>query len=66
MPKGSPKPQTIASAKYQEKVGLMSKTYKLQKNIVDEFSETCKRMGVSQSGTLMHFMQEFCEKNKTE
>ena len=36
--------QTKASKKYQDKVGLVAKTYKLKKTLVDEFAEKCKEM----------------------
>ncbi len=32
MPVGNPKPQTIATRKYEQKAGWISKSYKLKKN----------------------------------
>lgn len=64
MPKGSPGAQTIASEKYQKKVGLISKSYKLKKSLVDEFKEACDKAGVSQAATISKFMQDFIDSNK--
>ena len=38
----NPKPQTIAMAKWQAKVGLINKTYKLKKDLCEEFEKKCK------------------------
>lgn len=64
MPKGNPKPQTIATRKYEKKAGWISKSYKLKKQIVDEFAEACDRAGVSQASQLTKMMNEFIEQNK--
>jgi hypothetical protein len=67
MPKGSPSKQTIATEKYNKKVGLMNKTYKLRKEVVEEFAKACESAGVSQSGQLTEMMIGFIEKvNKGE
>lgn len=62
MPKGNPKPQTIATEKYAKKAGWVSKTYKLKKEIVDQFAEACEKANVSQAAQLMKMMQEFIER----
>jgi hypothetical protein len=62
MPKGSPSKQTIATEKYIKKVGIMSKSYKLRREVVEEFAQACEKMGVSQSGQLTEMMVEFTEK----
>lgn len=59
MPKGNPKPQTIASKKYQEKVGLVNKSYKLRRTLTEQFADACKKRGVSASGAISQFMKEF-------
>ncbi len=64
MPKGNPKPQTVATEKYAKKVGLMSKSYKMKREIVEAFAKACTVRGVSQSGELMKFMQQFVEETK--
>lgn len=64
MPVGSPKPQTIATKKYEKKAGWLSKSYKLKKEIVDDFAEACEKRGVSQASELMKFMQQFTEETR--
>lgn len=64
MPKGSPKAQTMASAKYQEKIGLIPKTYKLKKELVEEFADACKKNGITQAAQLSKMMQEFIDSTK--
>lgn len=67
MPKGNPKPQTIASEKYQKKAGYMSKSFKLKRELVEQFENACKRAGVSQAGKLSELMRSFIEEvNTTE
>ncbi len=61
MPKGSPKPQTIASEKYQKKAGYMTKGFKLKRDLVEEFETACKKAGVSQASQVTKMMKEFIE-----
>ena len=55
-----------AQAKYDSKAGLISKSYKLKKKIVEAFADACNASGVSQSGQLTKMMLEFIEQTKTE
>lgn len=64
MPKGSPNTQTKATAKYQEKIGLVSKSYKLKRDLVEEFAAACERQGISQAAQLSKMMQEFIDSTK--
>lgn len=64
MPQGEPTAQTRASQRYQQKVGLVSKSYKLRKELCDEFAKACKKAGTSQSAEITKFMREFIEQNK--
>lgn len=64
MPVGKPTAQTRASEKYQKKVGLISKSYKLKKELTDEFAEVCKVAGVSQSALLTEWMTQYIEQQK--
>lgn len=57
------KANTRATAKYQAKVGLVAKTYKLKANIADDFKRACTVKGESQAAALMRFMTEYTEKN---
>ncbi|MEI3501018.1 MAG: chemotaxis protein [Anaerovoracaceae bacterium] len=61
MPRNNPKPQTIASAKWNEKAGWMSKSYKLKREVVEAFSEACEQAGVSQAGKLTELMKGFID-----
>ncbi len=63
MPKGKPSAQTIASEKYQKKVGLVAKSFKLKKDLTDEFAQACERAGKAQSIVISDFMREFIENN---
>lgn len=62
MPIGNPKPGTIASKKYQDKVGLVPKTYKLKRSVVDEFKAACDRDGRSQASVLSELMLGYARK----
>lgn len=67
MPNGNPKPQTIASEKYQKKAGYMSKSFKLKRDLVEQFAKACEKAGVSQAGKLTELMKNFIEEvNTTE
>ena len=59
MPVGSPSVQTRVSKKYQEKVGLISKSYKLKKELVERFAEACDKKGIAQSAQISKMMEEF-------
>lgn len=61
MPKGNPSPQTIATEKYAAKAGWMSKSYKMKREVVEDFATACELAGVSQAGQLMKMMKEFTE-----
>lgn len=59
MPVGSPSVQTRASKKYQDKVGLISKSYKLKKELVERFAEACNIKGIAQSAQITKMMEDF-------
>lgn len=59
MPVGDPKPQTVATRKYEQKAGWVSKSYKLKREVVEQFAEACERAGVSQAAQLTKMMNEF-------
>jgi hypothetical protein len=63
MPKGNPKAQTIASDKYQKKVGIIVKGFKLKRELADEFAQACERAGKSQASVISDFMREFIDNN---
>ncbi len=64
MPKGSPNAQTKSSEKYQQKTGYMSKTFKLKRDIIEQFANTCMAVRVSQAGQLTVMTKEFIEHNE--
>lgn len=64
MPVGNPSKQSVATRKYEAKAGWISKTYKMKKDIVDEFKAACDKNGDSQAGKLMEFMREYIEASK--
>lgn len=66
MPVGSPKPQTIASEKYQKKAGWMTKGFKLKRELVEEFEQACQKAGVSQAGKISELMKQFIEEVNKE
>lgn len=53
--------QSEATRKYEAKVGLISKTYKLKREVVEAFAKACNKAGVSQAGQLTKMMTEFIE-----
>lgn len=64
MPIGNPTAQTKATKKYAAKVGLISKSYKLKREVVEEFAQACEKAGVSQAGKLTELMLAFAEEMK--
>lgn len=54
-----PSPQSIATRKYEAKVGLISKSYKIKRELADQFAEACHVAGVSQAAQLSKMMMEF-------
>ena len=59
MPVGSPNSQTKASEKWAKKVGYISKSYRLKKEVVEAFAQACADAGVSQAGKLTEMMNQF-------
>ncbi len=66
MPVGNPKPQTIATKKYEEKAGWISKSYKLKRELVEHFAAACQSAGISQAAQLTKMMNEFIAQQKNE
>ena len=64
MPVGSPKPQTVATKMYEKKAGFVSKSYKLRRELVDQFAEACDKAGISQAAQLTKMMKEFIEQQE--
>ena len=54
---------TRATAKYHKKKGLVSKSYKLDQEIVWMFAEACENLETTQAKELTKFMKRFIRKN---
>ena len=63
-------PQTVnryeRQERYQKKVGLVSKTYKLNGQVVEEFAAACKQRGVALGPTLTDLMLNFIKESNEE
>lgn len=57
---------TRATARYQKKKGLISKSYKLPREVVDEFAETCEEMELSQAYVLTKYMKYYIKRHHPE
>ncbi len=66
MPIGSPKPQTVASEKYQKKAGYMTKGFKIKRDVAEAFQEACNKAGVSQASKITELMNRFIEQVNEE
>lgn len=66
MPKGNPNSQTIATEKYQKNAGYMAKTFKIKRELAEQFAEACDKTGVSQAGQISKMMNEFINQNKRQ
>ena len=66
MPKGKPGAQTIATQKYHQKIGLISKSYKLKQELVERFAAACDKAGVSQAAKISELMEQFITEQNTQ
>ena len=60
----SAKAQTKATDKYQKKIGLIAKSYKIKRTLADDFAKACEKVGVSQAAKISELMQEFIDSVK--
>jgi len=56
-------PATQATNRYQKRKGLISKSYKLPREVVDEFAEACEEMNLSQANVLTKYMQYYIKRH---
>jgi uncharacterized tellurite resistance protein B-like protein len=56
-------PATRATARYHKKKGLISKSYKLDRETVEMFAEACENIEATQAKELTKFMKRFIRKN---
>lgn len=47
--------------RWNAKAGLISKSYKLKRDLVEEFAEACKKENVSQASQLTKMMKDFID-----
>lgn len=47
--------------KWNAKAGYISKSYKLKRDLVEQFAEACNKAEVSQAGQLSKMMKEFID-----
>lgn len=47
--------------KWNAKAGLISKSYKLKRELVEQFAEACETAGVSQAAQLTRMMKNFID-----
>lgn len=50
--------------RWNAKAGLISKSYKLKKETVEQFAQACEDAGVSQAAQLTKMMKTFIEEQK--
>jgi len=53
---------TRATSRYHKKKGLLSKSYKLDREIVDLFAEACEEVETTQAKELTKFMKRYVRK----
>jgi len=56
-------PATRATARYQKKKGLISKTYKLDRETVQMFAEACEEMELAQAVVLTKYMKYYIKRH---
>lgn len=50
--------------KWDAKAGMISKTYKVNKKVAEEFRDACKKADVAMGTQLTKMMKDFIEQNK--
>ena len=51
---------------YEKRIGMISKSYKLKSELVENFRIACEKQGLSQSGVLSEYMKEFIKKSEID
>ena len=57
--------QQTPQDKWQQNNGLIAKSYKLKRELVDDFKRTCENAGISQASAISKFMNDFIASNST-
>lgn len=60
----NPEKKTRPQDKWDEKAGMIGKTYKVNKEIALEFQQVCKKQGIAMGVQLSKLMQQFIDENK--
>ena len=55
-------PASRATDRYQKKKGLISKSYKLPREVVEEFAEACEALELSQAHVLTKYMKYYIKR----
>jgi hypothetical protein len=55
-------PATRATSRYHKKKGLISKSYKLDRQIIEMFAEACENAETTQAKELSKFMKRYIKK----
>lgn len=58
-----PKSQNEYNKVYRKKVGIISKSFSLDKKLCDDFKEACANAGIGQAAAITAFMKDFIEKH---
>lgn len=53
-----------AQDKWDEKAGIVPKTYKIDKSTAEEFKQLCIKLEIGQGPAITKLMREFIEQNK--
>lgn len=56
--------QTKATDKYQKKIGLVVKGFKIKKELAEQFAQACEERGEGQAATISRLMQEYIEEGQ--
>ena len=65
MPKGNPTAQTKATERYREKVGIITKSFHVKREIAERFKDACDRSGEPQSAVIVRFMEEYIKETES-
>lgn len=52
--------------RWNAKAGLISKSYKLKRDLIEQFAEACDKAGVSQAAQLTKMMKAFIEEQNNQ
>lgn len=53
--------RTRATERYRKKIGIVTKSFKLKRELCDSFAAACERAGISQTQAVTKFMQDFIQ-----